>query len=369
MKKILITLLAAAMIIQAAVLTGYGESAASGKKVITVSNLDTLQLTEGSGRSSTQIDTTGIPSDSVKIVSEEWTSPAEYVISGSNITIRDGKYSYRLVIRSDRTLTFDNDLEIYYQGVDGRYKLHYDIDRTDNHTMIVTGVFDNIIISSPLLDKLSDAQKNWILSHISKDSYFYQLILKTKEGFSFVNTLRYLFDAHKCGYSIKYKYDLLNDKQTIAICGIPDCDPLYADAAAGGTDKTAQQPETGSADPVKTSPQPSGPSAQPADGSSRAKEAAPPAVRTVTVSYSKLRKRSQTIKASAVFGSSKKGTTTYTKTSGNRKIKIDKKTGKITAGKGLAKGAYSVTVRVRTAGAGKSKATSFRTVKFILKVA
>jgi len=30
MKKILITLLAAAMIIQAAVLTGYGESAASG---------------------------------------------------------------------------------------------------------------------------------------------------------------------------------------------------------------------------------------------------------------------------------------------------------------------------------------------------
>lgn len=114
-------------------------------------------------------------------------------------------------------MTFDNDLDVYYQGINGKYQLNYEIDETDDHIMIVTGTFDNIFIKSPLLEKLSDESKNWILSHFSEDNYFYQLTLKTAEGFSFTNMLKYLYDAKEYGYSIDYVYDLLTNGNTLAI--------------------------------------------------------------------------------------------------------------------------------------------------------
>lgn len=352
MKRVSIILLAAIMMFQTAVFTGFGESAENDKVVITVSGIDTMQIADDSGKSSTEIKAQGIPSDSITIVSEEWTAPAEYVISGHNITIRGGKYNYRLVIRSDRTLTFDNDLEIYYQGVNGKYRLHYDIDKTDNHTMIVTGVFDNIIISSPLLEKLTAKQRDWILTHISKDSYFYRLILKTKEGFSFENTLRYLVDARQHGYSIKYKYDLLTDSQTLVICGLPCCDPPKADELSAGDDEPVQQP-----------------AAQPANNTPLVSTPAQASINTVTVPYSKLKKRPQTIKAARAIGSAKKGKgkTTYVKTSGNAKIKVNKRNGNITVKKGLARGTYEVTVKVKSTG--KNKSVSYDTARFIVEVA
>ncbi len=379
MKRVFLILLTAAIIIQTSVFAGFGESADNEKIIINVSDIDTMQLAGESGKSSTEIEEVGLPSDSLRIVSEEWDTPAEYVISGKNIKIRGGTYSYRLVIRSDKTLTFDNDLEVYYQGVNGKYKLHYDIDKTDNHTMIVTGVFDNIIISSPLLEKLTAEQRNWILTHISKDSYFYKLILKTKEGFSFQNTLRYLVDARQHGYAIKYKYDLLTDSQTLVICGLPCYDQPKTGGISAGSDEPAPQPDI--SDPVSqpdesmpvsqpdTSEPDRQPEAQPVNDTPQVSPPAPASANTVTVSYSKLKKRPLTIKASRAIGSVKKGKgkTTYSKTSGNAKIKVNKRNGNITVKKGLARGTYEVTVKVKSTD--KNKSVSYDTARFIVEVA
>lgn len=355
-KRLLSVILTAVIILQSGAFTVYGQNAEDEKQIITISNIDTSQIAGGSDESSTKIETKGFSSNRLKIVSEEWDNIAEYVISGTNISIKDGKYNYRLVIRSDRTLTFDNDLEIYYQGVNGRYRLHYDIDKTDNHTMIVTGVFDNIIIASPLLQRISAAEKEWILAHISKDSYFYQLVLKTKEGFSFINSLRFLIDARKCGYSVKYSYDLQTDEQTLIICGIPDC--------GSNDDGAAEEP---------------GPDGQAADGTAAANvsgdvqqdAAVPPnALNTIVIRYSKLRKKAQTFKLSKLPASKGmlRGRMRYVKLSGNKKIKIDKKTGKVTLKKGLKKGTYKVTVKMTPAGKANKKLSAASRIRFTVRV-
>ena len=365
-KRLLSVILTALIIMQVGAFIAFGDSEESDKQVITISNIDTSQLAGESGRSTTEIDAEGLPSDSIRIVSEEWTAPAEYVISGSNISIRGGKYSYRLVIRSDRTLTFDNDLEIYYQGVNGRYRLHYDIDKTDNHTMIVTGVFDNIIIASPLMEKISAAEREWILKHISKDSYFYQLVLRTKEGFSFINSLRYYFDAKRCGYMMKYKYDLATDEQTLIITGLPDCDGSTVTGEADMGEPEPETPEVTEPEPVS---EPSVPAVQPETVQTAPETAVEPAdINIAEISYGKLRKKAQTVKASSVMGSAVqgKGKLRFAKVSGNKKIKINKKTGKVTVRKGLKRGTYDVTVKVRPAQ--KSKGSSAQTVSFTIRV-
>ena len=62
--------------------------------------------------------------------------------------------------------------------------------------------------------------------------------------------------------------------------------------------------------------------------------------KTAIVKYSKLKKKAQILKVTKVisFLEKGKGQMTYTKKSGNKKIKIAKKTGKVTVGKGLKKG-------------------------------
>ena len=363
-KRILTVILAACLVLQTGAFAVYGGSADNEKQTITIRNFDLSKLAGGpaasSAGSSTEIEAEGLDANSLKIVSEEWTGPAEFVISGTNISIRNGKYSYRLVIRSDRTLTFDNDLEIFYQGVDGKYRLHYDIDKTDNHTMIVTGVFDNIIIASPLLEKISASSREWILAHVSKDSYFYQLILKTKEGFSFINSLRFLIDAKMHGYMAKYSYDLLNDKQTLVICCIPDC--------GNGTDKNDSAAAEGVQETVAPDAEPA--YQAPAAAVQQPAKKTTAAGKTFTVRYSKLRKKAQTIRASKIFGSAAKagGRKKYAKVSGNKRITVDKKTGKITLKKGLKKGSYKVTVKQMPAGKTKSKASAVKRVSFTVRV-
>ena len=150
-------------------------------------------------------------------VNEERTCPEEWIISGDDIEIQGGKYSYKLVIRSNKTLSFENDLEISYQGIEGRYQLNYEIEENGDHIMIVTGDFDHIIAASSLLENLSDQEKNQVLSHISGDSYSYQLILKTNEGFTYKNFLRYYYDSVPQGYFLFYTFDLLTDEQTLKI--------------------------------------------------------------------------------------------------------------------------------------------------------
>ena len=75
--------------------------------------------------------------------------------------------------------------------------------------------------------------------------------------------------------------------------------------------------------------------------------------KTVNIKYKKLKKNNQTVKRSkAISVSGAKGTVSYRKISGNKKIKISKKNGRITVKKGLKKGKYKLKVRVTAAGKG-----------------
>lgn len=231
MKKILSLLLAAVLLLQTGLYTTFAGSPGEEAQVLTLSG-EELPKIPAEGASNVSIRLLNFPSCTVEVVSEElkWLRPTELIVSGENVAVEDGLYAYRLTLRFDRTLTFDNRLKILYQGINGQYSLHYEIDRNDNHVMVVTGLFENIIVSSPLLKKLSAARRNWILSKISEDSYFYRLDLRTQEGFTFINKLKFLFEQKPSGYSIDYQYDLSTDKQTLKINKLLEDDA--GDAAA-----------------------------------------------------------------------------------------------------------------------------------------
>ena len=92
--------------------------------------------------------------------------------------------------------------------------------------------------------------------------------------------------------------------------------------------------------------------------------------KTATVKFSKLRKKSQTLKASKVlkFASKGEGKLTYKKYKGNKKITINKKNGKVTVKKGLKKGLYTVKVKIKAAGDDTHEASALKTVKFKIRV-
>jgi hypothetical protein len=91
--------------------------------------------------------------------------------------------------------------------------------------------------------------------------------------------------------------------------------------------------------------------------------------KTATVKYSKLKKKAQTLRVGKVIKFTKKGRgkLTYAKVSGNKKITINKKTGKVTVKKGLKNGTYKVTVKVEAAGNAGYKAAT-RKVSFKVRV-
>ena len=62
------------------------------------------------------------------------------------------------------------------------------------------------------------------------------------------------------------------------------------------------------------------------------------------------------------------GSLTFKKVKGNKKIKVNKKTGKITIKKGLKKGTYKVKMKIRAKGNKNYKASSYKTVTFKIKV-
>ena len=64
------------------------------------------------------------------------------------------------------------------------------------------------------------------------------------------------------------------------------------------------------------------------------------------------------------FTSKGQGAKTYVKKSGNKKITIAKKTGKVTVKQGLKKGTYKVKVKVKAAGNANYKASKWKTVTF-----
>lgn len=67
------------------------------------------------------------------------------------------------------------------------------------------------------------------------------------------------------------------------------------------------------------------------------------------VKYSTIRKKDQTL-ARPITIKKAQGSVTYVKTSGNKKISVNKKTGKVRVRKGLKKGTYKIKIRVTAAG-------------------
>ena len=92
--------------------------------------------------------------------------------------------------------------------------------------------------------------------------------------------------------------------------------------------------------------------------------------KTATVKYSKLKKKNQTLAISKVikFVKKGKGANTYVKVSGNKKIKINKKNGKITLKKGMKKGTYKVKIKVRSAGNKNYKKSGWKKVTVKIKI-
>ena len=92
--------------------------------------------------------------------------------------------------------------------------------------------------------------------------------------------------------------------------------------------------------------------------------------KTASVKYSKVRKASQKLGVSKVirFVNKGKGVLAYKKVSGNKKITINKKTGKVTIKKGLRKGTYKVTVKVAASGNSTYKPSPARKVTFKIKI-
>ncbi len=91
--------------------------------------------------------------------------------------------------------------------------------------------------------------------------------------------------------------------------------------------------------------------------------------KTVKVKYADLKKKAKKLAVSKVirFKKTGEGTMTYIKESGNKKITINKKTGKVTVKKRLKKGTYKVKVNVTAAGDEKY-ASGSKTVTITVKV-
>ena len=82
-----------------------------------------------------------------------------------------------------------------------------------------------------------------------------------------------------------------------------------------------------------------------------------------------MKKKTQTLGVTKVITFKRKGqgTKTYYKVSGNKKITINKKTGKVTVKKKLKKGTYKVKVKVKAAGNANYKAVT-RTITFKVRI-
>lgn len=88
--------------------------------------------------------------------------------------------------------------------------------------------------------------------------------------------------------------------------------------------------------------------------------------RTVKVKYSMLKKAPRKLAAKKVisFKNKGQGIKTYKKVKGNKKIIINRKIGKVTLKRGLAKGTYKVKAAVKAKGSKNYKASKWKTVTF-----
>ena len=92
--------------------------------------------------------------------------------------------------------------------------------------------------------------------------------------------------------------------------------------------------------------------------------------KTAKVKFKKVKKKAQTVSASKVIKFTKKGqgSLLYVKVKGNKKITINRTTGKVTVKKKLKRGTYKVKVKVIATGNANYKASGWKTVTFKIKV-
>ena len=92
--------------------------------------------------------------------------------------------------------------------------------------------------------------------------------------------------------------------------------------------------------------------------------------KTAKVKYAKVRKWTRSVKVSKVLKITPKapGSLEFVKVSGNKKITINKTSGKVTVKKKLKRGTYKVKVKVMSKGNATYKASSWKTVTFKIKV-
>ena len=254
MKKTVGILLVASLVFLGSVFTVFANDTASEPiHKVDIKNICTLLWVGEKPQFSVELD----PSlkEDVSVVSEKWIdrNDKELTVSGNNVAVAGGEYRYELKLSSENGFAFDNELDgVFYNGVElERYNLHYSFPPgDDNHTMIVSGDFNNIIVASPLkIDAgkllalvisgnysgaadfiLSDdinasenvSIENGKTDRISNDKYRYELVLKTKEGFHFCNKLEFLYDEDKYGYTMDYDYSLSDNKHLLTIKGLAE---------------------------------------------------------------------------------------------------------------------------------------------------
>ncbi|MBR3201135.1 MAG: DUF1542 domain-containing protein [Mogibacterium sp.] len=246
MKKMISLLIASLLIVQSGFITAFAEDSEHTIFSIDISKICTIMWIDGAPPHITVADT-----DNYEVVSEQWLDPDGIIISGDNIQVQGGTYRYRLVLNAKDGFVFDNSLDnVDYNGVEGNYSLHYEFPVTegqsDNQTMIVTGEFNNIISASPLIDKIdigkllslvisgdysqavdfilddgvpfsekAAVDKKSYAELVSGDTYNYELVLHTKEGFTFSNNLEFLYNGKKYSFTGTCEYDLAKRKVTI----------------------------------------------------------------------------------------------------------------------------------------------------------
>ena len=128
--------------------------------------------------------------------------------------------------------------------------------------------------------------------------------------------------------------------------------------------KRKSTPTSGSRPPSNLSPIVINPTSKKRANPLKVKAKAP------SVKYSKLKKKSQklAITKAVKFVKAGQGKMSYAKVKGNKKITINKKTGKITVKKGLKKGRYKVTVKIKAGGNAVYKPSAAKKVTFKITV-
>ena len=92
--------------------------------------------------------------------------------------------------------------------------------------------------------------------------------------------------------------------------------------------------------------------------------------KTVVLKYKNVKKKNHylVISKALAFEGNGQGKLSYVKVSGNRKIAINKKTGKILVKKGAKKGIYKIKVKVKAGGDVNYKPSAWKTVTFKIRV-